>query len=393
MEKMLSSICILCMTITALLYLFKKSNQPNIIAYILTGIFLGPNVLGLLSLSKDVKEVGDIGVLLLMFFLGLELKVPDKSNLIKQPIYFQFSKTIIAIALSFCIGSILGYSSNEKLLIASFLMFNSTVIASEYLKRDGNLHTNLGSCLLNILLLQDILFTPFLLYVDIGNVSLRYLFKILMSIVGITIFLYVINRLRERKKNFLDAILPDMVNDHELQVFSGLLLCLGFAYLSSFSGLGHSTGSFLAGVIVGRSNSLTWLEKSLRPFEIFFVSLFFVSIGLQIDIHFLLNHLKIISFLSIIFILCNFIFAVLFFCLNHLSLSKCIYNAALLSHCGELAIVAFSLGFQKKTIDYDFYMNGLCLVAISLLVSSYWIFILKYFLSKNKIPLNKLDLL
>jgi CPA2 family monovalent cation:H+ antiporter-2 len=164
----------------------------------------------------------------------------------------------------------------------------------------------------------------------------------------------------------------ELKNDHELQVFTGTFLCLGFALLASFVGLTPAVGSFIAGVYIGRLDAFNWLERVLRPFKIFFVSLFFVSVGLMIDFQYLSQYYKVILMITAVVVLINSLFGVIVFRIMKFPWHESIYSGALLSQTGEFGLLACSLAFQMQIINDGFYKTTLAVLGLSLLFSTVW---------------------
>lgn len=135
MNELLWSVCLLSLITLGIIFLLKKFNQPYLIAYIIAGIVLGPYILGVFTKPEEIEVVGEIGILFLMFFLGMEINVPDNKSLLIKPIIAQSLKIILSMLCALLVGYITGLSSNSILLITILFMFNSTAVVSEFLKK------------------------------------------------------------------------------------------------------------------------------------------------------------------------------------------------------------------------------------------------------------------
>ncbi len=383
MDNLLVAICIMCLVILLLIVLLKKLNQPYLIAYVFTGIILGPHVTGIFSEPENISALGDIGILLLMFFLGIEINIPDNKNLLIKPVIAQAARTLLSILFSALIGKWLGWNSASIFLLAITFIFNSTAVVSEFLRKNGELNTEIGKTVLNILLLQDIMLAPVLSSLQfIGSGNLNAI-NVLFSLIGCVFIFYLLKAIRNR--NLLQLqFFKEMESDHELQVFTGTFICLGFALLASFAGLTPAIGSFAAGLYIGRTNSFHWLEGILRPFKIFFVALFFLSVGLLLDLNFIKHHHKLILAITLCVLLINGILSVVVFKLQNFSWQDSLYAGGLLSQTGELGLLASSLAYQMDIIDDDFFKSALAVIGLSLLLSSVWMTILRKFIYRHK---------
>lgn len=368
---MLWTVCILCMTILGLMFLLKKFNQPYLIAYIVAGVLLGPYVLKLFNKPEEIETIGEIGILLLMFFIGVEINIPNKKSLIIKPLLAQGMKILLSCIFAYFVGELLHLNIESVLLIAILFMFNSTAVVVEFLKKHGTLHTAFGIIILNILLLQDLLLAPVLTVLKFWNSKEFSIVNMMLPIAicfGIFLIFRKIRHLKEIKLS-----ISFLENDHELQVFSGLLICLGFGLIAETVGMSAALGSFMAGVLVGKIQAFQWLEHSLLPFKVFFVALFFVSIGLRLDINYLLSNYKLITIGTLIVLISNSIMSALFFRMLNFKWQDSFYGGALLSQTGEFGILAISIAYKTGMVEYDLYKAGLGITCLSLLLSTIWI--------------------
>lgn len=368
---MLWTICVLCMTVLGLMFLLKKLKQPYLIAYIIAGVLLGPYVLRIVDKPEEIEVIGEIGILLLMFFIGMEINVPNKRSLIIKPILAQAMKVLLSFLFAFLLGNILELDFKSILLIAILFMFNSTAVVVDFMKRHGTLNTAFGIIILNILLLQDLLLAPVLTILKFWNGETFSIINFVLPLafcIGIFLMLRKIRNLREIR--FSSAFLE---NDHDLQVFFGLFICLGFGLIAEAVGLSAALGSFIAGVLVGKMKVFHWLEHSLLSFKVFFISLFFVSIGLRLDINYFLSNYMLIVIGTLVVLISNSIMSSIFFRILNFKWKDSFYGGALLSQTGEFGILALSIAYKSGMVGYDLYKAGLGITCLSLLLSTFWI--------------------
>lgn len=383
MNGLIWSICLLSLTTLGMIFLLKKFNQPYLIAYIIAGILLGPYVSGLFTESDEIEVVGEIGILLLMFFLGMEINVPDSRSLLIKPVVAQSLKILLSAVCAFMVGSILELPFNSIIMIAVLFMFNSTAVVSEFLKQHNTLKTTFGIMILNMLIFQDLLLAPVLTMLKAWNTEDFSFLSIMFPILLCLVIFFVLKRIRNVQEINLPAFFKNIENDHDLQVFSGLFICLGFGMIAEASGLSGALGSFIAGVIVGRVKIFHWLEHSLIPFKVFFVSLFFIiSIGLRLDVPYLYSNFGIILLGTFFVLICNSIMSAIIFRSLKYNWKDSWYGGALLSQTGEFGILALSIAYKTGIIEYSLYKDGLGITCLSLLLSTIWITILNNVLEK-----------
>jgi CPA2 family monovalent cation:H+ antiporter-2 len=286
MNDLLLRVSLMCLLILLLTFVLKKFSQPYLVAYILAGVLMGPYFAGVLTEVEDTASIGELGILLLMFFLGMELDIPDRRSLLIKPVIAQLMRMLMSIGLVAIAGYLLRWPLITVVLIGTLFIFNSTAVVSEYLRKNGELHSGLGRMILNILLLQDVSLAPVLTLFPLLSGEQIPAGKMAASAAGCVIIFLLLRSIRNRDF-FQPGIQKLLGKDHELQVFAGSFICLGFGLIAELAGLSGAVGSFLAGMMVGRLDAFQWLERTLSPFKVFFVAFFFVSVGLRLDLAFL----------------------------------------------------------------------------------------------------------
>ncbi len=377
MNTLLWPICLLCLTTLGMMFILKKLNQPYLIAYIIAGVVLGPHILKVFTQPHQIEIIGEIGILLMMFFLGMEINVPDNRSLLISPVIAQGIKTLLSIGFAFLVGNIMELPFKSIVLIAILFVFNSTAVVSELLKKYDSLKTAFGFTILNMLILQDLLLAPVLTLLKAWSGKSFNFWSILFPVIVCIIIFFVIKKLRNSREIKLSGLLGSMGNDHDLQVFAGLFICLGFGLFAESIGLSSALGSFIAGVFVGRAKVLNWLEHALTPFKVFFVTLFFVSIGLRLDISYLYSNYELIFLGTFVVLISNSFMSAVVFRLLKYDWKTSWYGGALLSQTGEFGILALSIAYKSGVIEYGLYKTGLGITCLSLLLSIIWIAILK----------------
>jgi len=332
---------------------------------------LGPGMAGLFTPGQGPVVVGEFGILLLMFFLGLEIEVPGKSTLLWRPIAGQLVKILLAVSVAWVAGAWLGWRWQSRLLLAVLLIFNSTAVVSEYMRRTGELETNTGKLVLNMLLLQDILVAPvFAFFQWMGRSTAQWATLVASGIIAIVLF-FLLRAIRNRDIwswhgwRLLDA-------DHDLQVFVAASCCLGCSWLSSLAGLSAPIGSFGAGLWLGRAKGFGWLGTVLKPFKVFFVALYFVSIGLLVDLHYMASHWLSILVVTGAVLLMNSLLSAIVFRLLGMSWSDSWWAGALLSQTGELGLLACSMAATSGMIETGLYKLAVAVTGLTLLLSTAW---------------------
>jgi len=234
----------------------------------------------------------------------------------------------------------------------------------------------MGRIVLNMLLLQDVLVAPvFTVFQLMGGHRLP-VARLLLSAAFCVLFFFLLRAIRHRNL-FQWPAWRMLEKDHDLQVFMALLICLGFALFASLAGLPAPLGSFAAGVYLGRTDIFYWLGHVLRPFKVFFVALFFVSIGLMLDITYVGRHAGLILLITLSILVINSMLSALVFRLLGHSWSESLYGGALISQAGELGLLAGAVAYKAGIVDEGFFKTELAAAGLTLLLSTAWMTVLR----------------
>ncbi len=381
MEAFLFKLGVLTTVISLLILLLRKLDQPYLIAYTLAGILLGPHFLRVIEDLHQIELVGEVGIILYMFFLGIELKWPQDSRFMWRPVTFQVLKSTTCILAAFLGVYFFDLPRVTALVLAFILMLNSTSVASEYLLKNHAIKTNFGILILSVLVIQDIAFAPLLSSLQfIGGQGVS-IWKIVKTL-GATFFvIWLIIRVSK-----IEQITVPWENtiqqDHDLQLFLGLMMCFGLAVLSGHLGLSASLGAFASGILVKKIRAFNWIEHGLYPFRTFFMAIFFVYLGLLLDLDFFLPNLRVILMLLGFLVVFQNLISALCFRLLKYSWRNSIYSGALLCNVGELSLVICLLAYQMKLISSDILKLVIAVSILSILFTTIWISLIKAFIYK-----------
>jgi Kef-type K+ transport system membrane component KefB len=268
--------------ILATLVLYTR--QSLLVAYMLLGMLLGPSGLKLVGNHDIVKEIGDIGIIFLLFLLGLHLHPQDLWHMFRKVTIVAVVSSLVFGALGFAVGLAFGFTFAEALIIGAAMMFSSTIIGLKLLPTTMLHHQHIGEVMISVLLMQDILAIIVLLLIHgASNSTLNFagiglLAITLPSLIG---FAYVVER-------FVIAKLLarfDLVQEYVFLVAIGW--CLGMAELAHLMGLSEEIGAFIGGVAIAAGPIALFIAESLKPLRDFFLVMFFFSIGASFALQYL----------------------------------------------------------------------------------------------------------
>ena len=361
----------------------RSFQQPYVIAYIIAGIFIGP-VLGLVTNENLVSSLGTIGVVLLLFFVGIEISLPKLLSNWRVAIFGTFFQILISVAFVLLIGVWLKWSLERIILLGFVISLSSTAVVVKILQDMHEMNTKIGQNVMSILLVQDLAVIPMLIVLNLLGGKAPTMAQIYLQLIGgLAIIGFVVWIIYKRKLSLPFSKFAK--NDREMQVFAALLICFGLAFITGLVGLSTALGAFIAGIVVSITKETHWVSKSLEPFYVVFVAIFFVSIGMLIDIAFIIEHIGMVILLVVIALIINtFINAIVFRFLGD-NWKESFYSGALLSQIGEFSFVLGAIGFQSGIITEFGYKAAIAVISITFFLSPLWISLIKKHTIKKNI--------
>jgi len=363
--------------------LLRRIRLPHVIGYLLTGIILGPHGLALITDEAVLSRLGAIGVVMLLFFVGMEVSPKRLLASWKVAIIGTLFQVLISVGVVWLLGLWLDWPVARSILLGFVISLSSTAVVLKILQDWGELESDVGQNVLGVLLVQDLAIIPMLIIIGFLGGEAPTLTTIALEIVGGVLMLILFAWLIIRDSVHL-PLSNWLNNDHEMQVFAAFIICFGLALITGLLGLSTALGAFAAGMLVASARETQWVHHSLEPFRVVFVTLFFVSIGMLVDPHFLIKNWMQISLLVFAVYLTNtFLNAVVLRILGE-RWDSSLYAGALLSQIGEFSFVLAAVGLQARIISQYGYQMVIEVIAISLLLSPFWIMLMRKILRLGK---------
>lgn len=252
------------------------ARQSLLVVYILLGIILGPSGISLVTDPVLIQEISHIGIIFLLFLLGINLPPMKFLQLLKETTYVTGVSALLFIILGCAIAWLFGYNVIDSLLIGTALMFSSTIIGIKLLPTTILHHRRRGEIIISILLLQDFLAIIVLLLIQTDANTQSPIFDILMlflSLLGICLLAFLLQRF---------VLLKLITRFDKIREYLFLLTigwCLGIAQLAEYSHLSYEIGAFIAGITLASNPIANYIAEILKPLRDFFLVLFFFSLG------------------------------------------------------------------------------------------------------------------
>ena len=350
--------------------IFTRMSQPAVIGYILAGVVLGPAGFGLVRNEENIALLADLGVLLLLFVIGMELSLRAFRRIWRIALATVALQTSGALVVVWFIGQVMGWQTEAVLLLAFVLALSSTAVAVKILEDIDELRTRTGRIAVGILIAQDLAIVPMILLLDIvaGEFSFLAVARIIMSIALLLTLILFLSR-RQRVKLPLPAI---MAGHADLTPLLGLVCCFGAATVSGLLGLSPAYGAFLAGLTIGNSNLRTGMLETVMPIQSILMMVFFLSIGLLIDLSLVWDNLGLVVLMLLIATVGKTVVNLAVLSALRLPWAQALLTALVLSQVGEFSFLLGSVGLSRGIIEVDEFRIIITVTALSLAVSPVW---------------------
>jgi len=355
----------------AILFICHRLRMPTIVGFLLTGILAGPYGLGLIKAVHEVEILAEVGVVLLLFTIGIEFSLGRLLQIKKSVLMGGSIQVLLTLLVTFVIARQLGQPIGESIFIGFLISLSSTAIVLKLIQERAEVDSPHGRITLGILIFQDIIIVPMILVTpllagatgDLGE-SVLVLIAKGIGIIGLVFVsakwivpqvLYQIARTRSR----------------ELFLLSVVVICLAVAWITSSAGLSLALGAFLAGLIISESEYSHHALGNILPFRDVFTSLFFISIGMLLDVGFLFRQPGTIVLMALgVLVLKSFIasFATV---LLGFPLRTSILVGLALGQVGEFSFILSKTGVEHGLLAGNIYQMFLAVSVLSMVATPF----------------------
>ncbi|MCL1123872.1 monovalent cation:proton antiporter-2 (CPA2) family protein [Shewanella surugensis] len=331
--------------------MLRRAGLPAILAYLLTGVISGPSGFNWFS-QQEIHSVAELGIVLLMFSLGLEFSLPRLWAMRRKVFGLGTAQLVVTVGLAMLASLLCGLNPVESLVVGAAIALSSTAIVLKLLNDQGWIRRRHGELSVSVLLFQDIAVVPLLILLPLlaENQQTFVWFDIGMSLLeGLGAFVALVVVGKWTLPKLFDEVARARSN--ELFVLSTLVVSLVTGAITQWVGLSMALGAFIAGILLGESQYKRQLEADIRPFRDLLMGLFFISIGMLLDFQIVMNYWWQILLLlvAIMFGKSAIIFVLLRWTKESFRIS--LSTAITLAQVGEFSFVILSLGVSYQLID------------------------------------------
>lgn len=371
----LSQILILIASAVFVVMAFKKVNLSPVLGYLCAGILIGDHGLKIVS-SSQISFIADFGVVFLLFTIGLELSFERLKDMRKYVFGLGSLQIIVTFSVFFLITILFNMDYRQSIVLVGGICLSSTAVVLQVIRDLQKQSTQLGRISLSILLQQDFVVIPLIIVIPLlansqGN-NESILFLILISIIKalvVLLVIFIIGRLMLRPLfKFIFSINPNNDNN-EIFIATVLLVVLSAAWSTYYFGLSLALGAFVAGVLVAETEFRHQAEESIAPFKDLLLGLFFMFVGMKIDVSYLYKQIwYILIFTLCVVLIKSIILTILcrFFGLNK-GLSTQI--GLILAQGSEFSFILCKLATTHNLISSEWVETMLVVVTLSMAIT------------------------
>lgn len=369
-SNVLESVVVVFGISASIIYLLGKIKLPSVVGFILAGTVIGPYGMALVQNPKDVEVTAEIGVILLMFAIGVEFSLSRLATLKKEVFLLGSFQVFFTVLICAILGHLFLDVALETSTFYGFVIsLSSTAIVMKLLSERGELNTRYGKICVGILLFQDICVIPFMLITKLlsaqnGQPVGGYLFILLKSFLILSL-VFVLSR------TVVPYLLHEIVKTRirELFILFTIFICLGTAYITSRLGLSLALGAFLAGIIISESEYSSQVLSDILPFKEIFSGIFFISIGMLLNLEYLKLRLSeeflLVGVVLIIKILCLLVITYPF----AKSLKISLRTGFFLAQIGEFSFILSFAGKMAGLISDPEYQSFITITVVSMILA------------------------
>jgi glutathione-regulated potassium-efflux system protein KefB len=373
--------------------LFKRLGLGSVLGYLAAGLLLGPSGIALINDPEAVLTTAELGVVMYLFIIGLEMEPSKLWALRKQIFGLGVIQVATCGALLTGIGVLLGFAPVVAFIFGMGFVLTSTAIVMQILGERGQLSTSGGQRMVSILLLEDLAIVPLLAVVAILAPAsgleadpLQRLLGIGAALGAVLLLIFVGRRIM----NPFFALLAS-TKLREVMTAAALLVVLGAALLFQASGLSMAMGAFLAGVLLSTSTFRHQLEADIEPFRGILLGLFFLAVGMSLDLSVVLGNWQIIALAVASYMLVKAVAIYLIARLLKSDHGEALERAVLMGQGGEFAFVLYTTAAGAGIIDAPTNAIFTATVIISMVLTPFLIIGLRYVMPNQQESFDGID--
>ena len=367
----LTSVLLLLTSSVLAVALFRALKLPAMLAYFFVGMLFGPFGFNFLPSTESGRHVAEFGIVFLMFSVGLEFSLPKLYAMRKTLFGLGGAQVVITLGVSMLVGWMAGLSWPTAFVIGGALTMSSTAIVSKILMERVDLNSRHGRLSIGILLFQDLAVIPILVLIPALGAHSGDLASILgLSLVKTVVLLFVLFKFGKVVINYWFELVAGQ-RSRELFIMNVLMVTLLLAAATKLAGLSYALGAFIAGMLISETRYRYQVESDIAPFRDILLGLFFISVGMLLDFHFMLGHIGLVLALLVGFVLFKALVIAVLTRLFGYETGVGIRTGIILAQAGEFSFVLLALGLEQNLIGGDELQIVLAASLISMIIAPF----------------------
>jgi len=353
------------------LYLCHLMKLPPIVGFLLAGIAVGPYGFGLIRSSHQVEILAEIGVILLLFTIGIEFSIKELLKSKRTILLGGALQVGLTAAVAFFLMRLFDLETNRSVFVGFLVALSSTAIVLRSLQDRGELYSAHGRIALSILIFQDVIIVPMMIFTPLlagetGNLAVSLL---TLTAKGLAMILLVFLLARYVVPQILYQVAR--TRSRELFLLSTALICIAIAWVTSELGLSLGLGAFLAGLMISESEYSFQSLEGILPFKIIFTSFFFISIGMLLDTSFFVADPLFLIAVAVLVLIIKAILAAGVALTLGMSARLAVMAGLILSQVGEFSFILSKKGIAYGLLPPDIYQIFLAVSIITMAVTPF----------------------
>ena len=357
-------------------YLFHRAKLPALVGFLITGVLIGPYGAAIITETRVVERLADIGVVLLLFTVGLEFSITDIIRSGRQLLIGGGTQVLLTIAAVTGIALLLHYPLPQAVFFGFLASLSSTAIVLKMYSDRAELDSAHGRLATGILLFQDIAVVPMMLMLPVlveagasgGVTPLSVLTSLGKAVIGLT-FVFVAAR------RIVPFVLHQVIRLRNREMFFLLivLLCLGTAWITYSLGLSLALGAFLAGLIISESEYSHHIVVEIMPFRDYFASIFFISIGMLLQTGYFQSHWVLLLIMALLLVMLKSGLVALTATMLRYPVRSAVLAGLGLSQIGEFSFLLAQQGQTSGLMNHDIFQLFINTSILSMLATPFLI--------------------
>lgn len=371
MPEALQSILILLISAVFVVALFRALRLPVMSAYFLIGLALGPHAFALLPDTESNRQLAEFGIVFLMFSIGLEFSLPQLYAMRRTVLGLGGAQVGLTMLVMMGFALLVGLDWRAAFVLAGALAMSSTAIVSKMLVEKNEINSRHGRLVMGVLLFQDLAVVPMLILIpalaEPGDQLALSLGLSLLKVAGTLAVLLVFGKWLMNP--WFDLVARQQ--SRELFVLNVLMVTLTLAFATKITGLSYALGAFIAGMLISETRYRYQVDSDIAPFRDILLGLFFVSVGMLLDVHVLMGKLGWVLLLTAALILVKGMLLTQLTRWFHHETGVAVRAAAMLAQAGEFSFVILEQGAEHGLLGGETLQVLLAASLISMVVAPF----------------------